>query len=77
MSKKSPKSAAKTPKTPKAPKAAKKPSAKKAAKAAEAPKAAPVHADIAKLAREIWEERQRPRGQDFEIWLEAERRLSP
>jgi len=28
------------------------------------------------MARQVWEERGRPAGQDFDIWIEAERRLT-
>jgi hypothetical protein len=35
----------------------------------------PTHADIARRAAEIWENRGRPEGRDEEIWLEAERQL--
>ena len=61
-----------------APKAAAPVPAPKAAapKPAPAPRPAPAKADVARVAREIWEERRRPVGQDFEIWLEAERRLA-
>ncbi len=45
-----------------------------------APRAAaptpPDHGEIAILARRIWEERNRPQGQDLDIWCEAERRLT-
>jgi hypothetical protein len=32
----------------------------------------PTHDQIAQRAREIWERRGHPQGQDREIWLEAE-----
>jgi hypothetical protein len=35
----------------------------------------PTHDEIATRAREIWEKRGRPHGQDTSIWLEAERKL--
>jgi hypothetical protein len=35
----------------------------------------PTHDEIATRAREIWEKRGRPHGQDAAIWLEAERKL--
>jgi hypothetical protein len=35
----------------------------------------PTHGEISARAREIWEKRGRPHGQDASIWLEAERRL--
>src|SRR5580700_2051109 len=35
----------------------------------------PTQAEISALARDIWQEKGRPPGQDAAIWLEAERRL--
>jgi hypothetical protein len=35
----------------------------------------PTHGEISALARDVWEERGHPQGQDTAIWLEAERRL--
>ena len=35
----------------------------------------PTHDEIAQRAREIWNSRGQPAGQDLEIWLEAERQL--
>jgi hypothetical protein len=35
----------------------------------------PTHGEITVRAREIWEKRGRPLGQDTLIWLEAERKL--
>lgn len=34
-----------------------------------------AHAEIARRARELWEQEGRPAGRDEEIWLEAERQL--
>ncbi len=34
------------------------------------------HEEIAKRAREIWEQRGRPAGEDEKIWLEAEEQLT-
>jgi hypothetical protein len=42
---------------------------------ASTPDPAPNHAEIAQCARELWTIFGCPRGQDDEIWLEAERRL--
>jgi hypothetical protein len=36
----------------------------------------PTEQEIAQRAREIWNSRGQPAGQDTEIWLEAERQLS-
>jgi hypothetical protein len=38
--------------------------------------ATPTHDQIAQRAREIWERRGCPQGQDREIWLEAEAQLT-
>jgi hypothetical protein len=35
----------------------------------------PTHDQIAQRAREIWQRRAYPQGQDREIWLEAEAQL--
>ena len=35
----------------------------------------PTHDEVTARAREIWENRGRPQGQDLSIWLEAERKL--
>jgi Protein of unknown function (DUF2934) len=35
----------------------------------------PTHDEISARARQIWEKRGRPQGQDASIWLEAERSL--
>lgn len=35
----------------------------------------PSHDTITQQARELWEQRGRPQGQDVAIWLEAERQL--
>jgi hypothetical protein len=55
-----------------------KPSGGMEAGAATATVAAPVptHDQIAQRAREIWERRGCPQGQDREIWLEAEAQLT-
>ncbi|HEX2862255.1 MAG TPA: DUF2934 domain-containing protein [Lacunisphaera sp.] len=37
--------------------------------------AQPTHEEIAQRARELWESRGQPSGQDDTIWLEAEREL--
>lgn len=34
-----------------------------------------AHAEIARRAKELWEQEGRPAGRDQEIWLEAERQL--
>ncbi|HEY0944238.1 MAG TPA: DUF2934 domain-containing protein [Opitutaceae bacterium] len=34
-----------------------------------------AHGEIARRARELWEQEGRPVGRDEEIWLEAERQL--
>jgi len=34
-----------------------------------------THDDIARHARQLWQDRGRPEGQDQELWLEAERQL--
>jgi len=47
-----------------------------AATATVSAKAAPTHDQIAQRAREIWERRGHPQGQDREIWLEAEAQLA-
>ncbi len=47
-----------------------------AATATVAAKATPTHDQIAQRAREIWERRGHPQGQDREIWLEAEAQLA-
>jgi hypothetical protein len=36
---------------------------------------APTHEQVARRAREIWEQRGCPPGQDEQIWLEAEMQL--
>ncbi len=41
----------------------------------EAKAAAPTHAQIALRAREIWERKGRPQGQDEKNWHEAEEEL--
>ena len=42
---------------------------------AKAAGAAPTHAQIAQRAREIWERKGRPQGQDVQNWREAEEEL--
>jgi hypothetical protein len=39
--------------------------------------ARPSHEEISRRARQIWESRGQPAGQDDAIWLEAESQLSP
>jgi len=36
----------------------------------------PTHKDIARHARQLWQDRGCPEGQDMELWLEAERQLN-
>src|SRR4051812_24285892 len=40
------------------------------------PTLTPTHEDITQRARELWESKGSPQGQDDEIWLEAEQQLS-
>lgn len=35
-------------------------------------RAVPLHDEISRRAREIWEESGRPQGRDLEFWLKAE-----
>lgn len=36
----------------------------------------PSHDDVARCARELWQNYGQPSGRDLEIWLEAERKLA-
>jgi hypothetical protein len=36
----------------------------------------PTHQDIARHARQLWQDRGCPEGKDVELWLEAERQLN-
>ncbi len=36
----------------------------------------PTHKDIARQARQLWQDRGCPDGKDMELWLEAERMLN-
>jgi len=56
--------------------AAPSPAAAKSPPTAPIPASAPTQEEIGRLARDLWQQRGRPQGQDLDIWCEAERRLT-